>query len=94
MLSVVTLKCRNFLQDQTYKNISQQIFFQYKDKTKKMHTNVSEYLILYYKHITPPTCLGHSCGHPQEGIIHRIYYKNFKNQRHRTEDGQRSGRNR
>jgi hypothetical protein len=57
LLSVVTLKCRNFHQDQTCKNKLQHIYFRYKNKTKKMHTYVSDYLILYY--IRNILCLPH-----------------------------------
>jgi len=29
-----------------------------------IHVNVEEYLMLYYIQIMPPTCFGHTCGHP------------------------------
>ena len=29
-------------------------------------------IILYYKPIIPPTCFGHSWGHPQGGALQRI----------------------
>jgi len=42
-----------------------------------MYTNAYEYLLWYYKHSMPPTCYGHSCGHPQEGALKGIHYKIF-----------------
>ena len=33
--------------------------------------------ILYYKDGMPPTCFGHSCGHPKGDALQRIYYKRF-----------------
>ena len=38
-----------------------------------MHMNIQEYLILYYIHSTPLTYFGHTCGHPREGALQRIY---------------------
>jgi hypothetical protein len=47
-------------------------------------TNVYKHLevfYVYYKHIKHPTCSrsGHSYGHPQGGLIVKIYYIKLKN---------------
>jgi hypothetical protein len=35
-------------------------------------TNARKCIKVYYTHHTPPTCFGHSCGHPQGGALQRI----------------------
>jgi hypothetical protein len=40
----------------------------------------------------PPTCFGHSCGHPQEGALQRIYYTLLSVVMQLSEDGHRSSR--
>jgi hypothetical protein len=43
--------------------------------------NARKCMKVYYKHIIPPTCFGHSCGHPEGGALQRMdtsrYYKSL-----------------